>query len=97
MNSKKRSQEAAHRVATRLAYESACVVCGRTPCVPAHWPRHQGSGGRWPDPWARHRWEPLCRFHHDLVDGRAGVSRAIEAQRRLAIDTLIRVTAREEM
>jgi len=95
MNSRKRQQEALHHIATKLAFESACLLCGTSPCMPCHWPRHRGLGGGHAG-WERHEWVPLCGPCHSLVDHRTGVSKAIEAQRRLAIDTLIRVTARED-
>ena len=95
MNSKKRQQERDHHIASKLAFESECLLCGTSPCSPCHWPVHRGIGGAKAG-WERHEWVPLCGPCHSLIDRRAGVSKHIEAQRRLAIDTLIRVTARED-
>ena len=65
-----------HAAATALAATSACLLCGSSgTCVPAHFPRHRGSGGRWKHPWARKRWVPACGEPgacHDMIDGRAG-------------------------
>jgi len=94
MNSRKAEQDRLHRIATREARGMDCLICGRPGCSPCHWPTHRGYVGK--VGWEDGSWVALCRVHHDLVDGRAGVSKHIEAQRRLAIDTLIRVTARED-
>jgi hypothetical protein len=38
--------------------------------------------------WERHEWVPLCPYHHDLIDGRLGVSERVEHERRQAIQIL---------
>lgn len=70
-----------HEAAAELARNSLCLLCGRIgSCVPAHFPRHRGSGGRWRHPWHRKHWVPLCSAPHDerrgschdWIDGRTG-------------------------
>jgi hypothetical protein len=85
-----------HREASKLAAQSTCRVCDRPGCVPAHWPRHRGSGGRFENDWDQEHWIPLCPRCHDLVDGRLGVSKAIEHERYIAIRRIERRTDEEE-
>lgn len=84
MNARTRRLRGDHRRATREAAEMSCLICEKPGCVPAHWPTHRGMGGGKAG-WRREEWIPLCCAHHDLVDGRLGVSATIEAERRLAI------------
>ena len=95
MNSRRKQLDHDHRIATRQAAELDCVICGRpAPSMPCHY-KHRGMGGGKAG-WRRDEWWPGCGVCHSLIDRRAGVSKHIEAQRRLAIDTLIRVTVRED-
>jgi len=89
---KRRKVDPLHREATKLAAESDCLLCGHPGCVPAHWPRHRGMGGANAG-WERTEWVPLCREHHDLVDGRLGVSDAVEVRRGMALLSLERRAA----
>jgi len=84
---RRRDRGRTHRTASRIAFESDCLVCGATPCEPCHYPTHRGMGGAKAG-WTNAEWVPLCRYHHDLVDGRLGVSPFIEEQRRLAKETI---------
>jgi hypothetical protein len=77
-----------HREASKLAAQSTCRVCQRHGCVPAHWPRHRGSGGRFENDWDQEHWIPLCPECHSLVDGRLGVSRGVEYRRQKAIEMI---------
>jgi hypothetical protein len=82
--SPRRKVDPLHRLATRIAAESDCLLCEHPGCVPAHWPRHRGSGGAKAG-WERREWLPLCAPCHDLVDRRLGVSTAIEERRTVAL------------
>jgi hypothetical protein len=84
VNSRRRELDKAHRIATRQAAESPCLVCGLYPSVPAHYPTHRGFGSGKAG-WERHEWIPLCRYHHDLIDRRLGVSAGVEQERRIAL------------
>ena len=90
VNSRRAEQERQHKLATAKAREMTCLVCGMYGCSPCHWPRHRGSGGRFENEWADEVWVPLCDHHHSLVDGRLGVSLAVEMQRRIAIQAIER-------
>jgi len=83
----------AHELATALASESGCLLCGKHGCAPAHFPRHRGSGGRWPDPWHPRRWVPLCAEHHDWIDGRTGGQMDDDCARRVRDRQLLFVRA----
>lgn len=81
-----------HVAATALARKSKCLICGeRGTCVPAHWPHHRGSGGKWANEWARELWVPACGEPgacHQLIDRQLGVSEAIEKERQKALRIL---------
>lgn len=62
-----------HKQATEAAREMECLMCGRTPSEPCHYPKHRGMGGAGAG-WERWEWVPMCRVHHDALDGRAGVN-----------------------
>lgn len=74
--------------AVQLARDTPCLVCYFPSSEVCHWPRHRGSGGRFENDWAPEVWVPLCHYHHDLVDGRQGVSEAKEYERWLAVRTI---------
>ena len=38
--------------------------------------------------WERREWVPLCRYHHTLIDGAQGASKAKEFERSLAIQII---------
>jgi hypothetical protein len=76
MRRKRRKLDPEHLAATQLAARCHCLGCGGMPCVPAHWPRHQGSGGRFDHPWHPDHWVPLCFTCHDAIDRRNGTSEA---------------------
>jgi len=67
----------------RIKYRSfPCLIpgCEATPCCAAHWPKHRGIGGAGAG-WGYNEIVPLCSYHHDLIDGRLGVSDLIEIRR----------------
>ena len=72
--SRKPKPDPEHAAATKLARESACLICGKVGlCVPAHWPTHRGMGGR-RGFWRCRCWVPLCPTCHDTTDARNGAS-----------------------
>jgi hypothetical protein len=87
VNSKKAERDRLHRIASHEARQMSCLICGRSPCEPCHWPRHRGLGSAHAG-WSRSEWVGLCRRCHDTVDGRLGVSGPIEARRQQAITIL---------
>ena len=55
----------------RYSYrERRCLIpgCHGETCF-CHWPKHRGMGGRNAG-WAYDEGVPLCRIHHDRLDGR---------------------------
>ena len=76
-----------HREATQKARWMDCRVCGTTPCEPCHWPTHRGMGGAKAG-WDEHEWVPLCRTHHDMLDGRNGSSPYACWMREVVVQTL---------
>jgi hypothetical protein len=62
-----------HKEATAAAAEMECLLCGDSPCEPCHYPTHRGMGGAKAG-WDEDEWVPMCRFHHDALDKRNGVS-----------------------
>ena len=106
MNSRKAERERLHRIATYEARELSCLICGRGPCEPCHYPakhldgkpwgHHRGFGGGKAG-WGPEEWWPGCRRCHDSVDGRLGVSSFVEWQRRVAINVLEYATERREL
>jgi hypothetical protein len=96
VNSRKAERERLHRIATYEARELSCLICGRGPCEPCHYPKHRGLGGGHAG-WESHEWWPLCRRHHDLVDGRLGVSPHVEACRHWAVRQLEDAIERREL
>ena len=101
MNSRTRSQQEAHKEATRITSESHCLVCGAYGCEPAHFavidgePRsgHRGMGGG-KSSWQWGSWIPLCPTWsvgqcHDLIDRRLGVSERVEKRRQEALAALV--------
>jgi hypothetical protein len=83
----------AHQDATRKAAESKCLVCGTTPCEPAHHPVHRGMGGGKAG-WGDHEWVPMCRKHHDELDARNGASEHAAEQTRIT-RYIVNVRARD--
>ena len=55
--------------------ERDCLVCGDFPSERCHYPTHRGMGGGKAG-WEPGEWVPLCRWCHDALDGRHGVSEA---------------------
>ena len=86
-NSGAAAKEKAHRVATAQARESRCLICKSLGCVPAHYPTHRGMGGGKAG-WKPKEWVPLCVEHHDLIDGRLGVSAKVESRRNIVLALL---------
>lgn len=87
-------RDRAHELATALAREQHCILCGAHGfSVPAHFPRHRGSGGRWPDPWHPSHWVPLCGGCHDWIDGRTGGQMDDDCARRERDRHLVNVRA----
>lgn len=80
-----------HKQATQICAESECLLCDVIGCVPAHYPRHRGMAGGHAG-WSIGEWIALCPYHHDLVDGRLGVSDTIEIRRAEAKAELVRLT-----
>jgi len=70
-----------HSQATALARESKCLVCGTTPCEPCHL-HHRGMGGAKAG-WSVEEIVPLCRKHHDELDGRNGASFSAQEMSRI--------------
>jgi hypothetical protein len=62
-----------HKQATKAAHDLPCCLCGTKPCEPCHHPTHRGMGGAKAG-WDEHEWVPMCRTHHDALDGRLGPS-----------------------
>jgi hypothetical protein len=63
----------------KLYRELPCLLCESPDTAFAHWPTHRGSGGR--VTWQYNEGVPLCKYEHDLADGRLGVSDVIEVRR----------------
>lgn len=59
-----------HKEATAAAREMECLVCGRF-SEPCHYPTHRGMGSAKAG-WEMWEWVPMCRTHHDILDGRGG-------------------------
>jgi hypothetical protein len=87
VNSGAAEREKAHRLATAQAREARCLLCFSHGAVPAHYPKHRGMGGGKAG-WGPKEWIPLCVEHHDLIDGRLGVSEKIERRRQLILALL---------
>jgi len=82
-----------HKQATALALTLPCCVCGTKPCEPCHFPKHRGMGGKNAG-WERDEWVPMCREHHDALDGRNGVSAVCTAATFLAREAAARYQGR---
>jgi len=64
-----------------------CLLCDSPDTAYCHWPRHRGSGGRGIT-WEPDEGIPGCSRCHALIDGRLGVSAAIESERAAALERL---------
>ena len=100
MQHKRHKPSPEHIAATRLARDSACLLCGKVgTCVPAHFPRHRGSGGRFENDWDRQHWVPLCGEPgacHDYTDGRSGGVTAFAREMRESDRALLLAKAERE-
>ena len=82
MNSRTRRLQHAHRAATALAAQCACLACGAPPpSMPCHWPVHRGLGGGKAG-WDIEEWVPLCWRCHEALDRRNGASEAAQRETR---------------
>ena len=80
-NSGVEERERLHQQASLLALEHRCLACHKeAPSEPCHFPTHRGMGGGKAS-WFVTEWVPLCRRCHDILDGRAGVSKKFAAEK----------------